>query len=263
MARSRDGVEIAYETHGDPAQPAVVLVHGWAGNRTYWREQVSVLSQEHFVVGVDLGGHGESGVGRDDWNLPAFGDDVVAVVNDLNLGSVALVGHSMGGDAIVFAATQLGDRVAGLVWVDTLRSLGDEPHSTTATIEAFAAPFREDFENTVDEFARGLFPASADAALVDRVAREMADTPREAAIGSIGYALNRHPPLIAALKEISAPLVAINPDVSPTDVGSLSAHGIETVIVEGVGHFLMLEDPDQFNAMLLNSLKAFATRGVV
>ncbi|MDP1794026.1 MAG: alpha/beta hydrolase [Acidimicrobiales bacterium] len=257
MVRSRDGVEIAYETHGDPRQPAVVLVHGWAGNRTYWRHQMDALAATYFVVALDLGGHGESGVCRNDWNLPAFGDDVAAVVNDLDLGKVVLVGHSMGGDAIVFAATQLGDCVAGLVWVDTLRSLGDEPHSTPETIDAFAAPFREDFESAVDGFARGLFPASANPALVDRVAGEMAGAPREAAVGSIGYALNRHPPLIAALKEISAPLVAINPDVSPTDVDSLSAHGIETVIVEGVGHFSMLEDPDQFNAKLLNSLKAF------
>lgn len=255
MVRSRDGVEIAYETHGDPAKPAVVLVHGWAGNRTYWRHQVEALAADHFVVAVDLGGHGESRVGRVDWNLLAFGDDVVAVVEELDLRNVVLVGHSMGGDAIVFAATQLADRVAGLVWVDTLRSLGDEPHSTPETIDAFVAPFRGNFEHAVDQFARGLFPATANPALVDRVAGEMARAPREAAVGSIGYALNRHPPLLAALKEISAPLVAINPDVSPTDVNSLTAHGIETVIVEGVGHFSMLEDPDQFNAILLNSLR--------
>lgn len=257
MVRSRDGVEIAYETHGDPAQPAVVLVHGWAGNRSYWRHQVEALAAGHFVVALDLGGHGDSGVGREDWNLPAFGDDVVAVANHLDLGKVVLVGHSMGGDAIVFAATQLGDRVAGLVWADTLRSLGDEPHSTPETTDAFVAPFRENFEHAVDGFARGLFPATANPALVDRVAGEMASAPREAAVGSIGYALNRHPPLIAALKEICAPVIAINPDVSPTDVGSLSAHGVKTVIVEGVGHFAMLEDPDQFNAILLDSLKAF------
>ena len=68
---------------------------------------------------------------------------------------------------------------------------------------------------------------------------------------------NRHPPLIAALKQIEAPLVAINPDVSPTDIESLQAHGVETTIVAGVGHFLMLEDPDQFNPVLISALKAF------
>ncbi len=257
MARSRDGVEIAYEAHGDVANPAVVLVHGWAGNRTYWRHQIDPLAAKYYVVALDLGGHGESGVGRKDWNLPAFGDDVVAVVDQLGLGKIALVGHSMGGDAIVFAATQLGSRVAGMVWVDTLRSLGDEPVSTPEMIDGFAAPFREDFAAAVDGFARSLFPADSDSALVDQVAADMAGAPRDAAVGSIGYALNRHPPLIAALKQIEAPLVAINPDVSPTDIESLQAHGVETTIVAGVGHFLMLEDPDQFNPVLISALKAF------
>ncbi len=257
MARSRDGVEIAYEAHGDVANPAVVLVHGWAGNRTYWRHQIDPLAAKYYVVALDLGGHGRSGVGRKDWHLPAFGDDVVAVVDELGLGKVALVGHSMGGDAIVFAATQLGARVAGMVWVDTLRSLGDEPVSTPEMIDAFAAPFRENFAAAVDGFARSLFLADADSALVDHVAADMAGAPQDAAVGSIGYALNRHPPLIAALKEISAPLVAINPDVSPTDVASFQAHGIETVVVAGVGHFLMLEDPGKFNPVLIGSLKAF------
>ena len=257
MARSRDGVEIGYEAHGDVANPAVVLVHGWAGNRTYWRHQIDPLAAKYFVVTVDLGGHGESGVGRDDWNLPAFGDDVVAVVEELGLGKVALVGHSMGGDAIVFAATQLGPRVAGMVWVDTLRSLGDEPVSTPEQVAAFAAPFRANFAEAVDRFARSLFPSIADPALVDQVAADMVGAPQDAAVGSIGYALNRHPPLIAALKEISAPLVAINPDVSPTDVASFEAHDIETVLIAGVGHFLMLEDPGRFNPILISSLKAF------
>ena len=82
MTRSRDGVGIAYESHGrtDGDAPTVVLVHGWAGNRTFWSQQVDVLTERYRVVAVDLGGHGESGTGRGDWNLPTFGDDVVAVV---------------------------------------------------------------------------------------------------------------------------------------------------------------------------------------
>ena len=57
MARSRDGVEIAYETHGRTGgdAPAVVLVHGWAGNRTYWANQVDLLAERYHVVAVDLG----------------------------------------------------------------------------------------------------------------------------------------------------------------------------------------------------------------
>jgi pimeloyl-ACP methyl ester carboxylesterase len=259
MARSRDGVEIAYESHGrtDGDTPTVVLIHGWAGNRTFWSRQVDILTERYRVVAMDLGGHGESGTGRGDWNLPAFGDDVVAVVEAVGARDVALVGHSMGGDAIVFAARVLGDRVRGLVWVDTLRSLGDEPTSSADDVAGFVAPFHADFGAAVDRFARGLFAGNTDLALVDHVARSMVAAPQEAALGSIGYALNRHPPIIAALTELSAPVVAINPDVSPTDVESLRRHGVEPIILTGVGHFSMLEDPDQFNPVLVATLASF------
>ena len=49
------------------------------------------------MVAVDLGGHGESGMGREHWTMEAFGDDVAAVVRGLGLERVILVGHSMGG----------------------------------------------------------------------------------------------------------------------------------------------------------------------
>ena len=259
MARSRDGIEIAYETHGRTGgdAPAVVLVHGWAGNRTYWANQVDLLAEWYHVVAVDLGGHGASGVGREDWNLPAFGDDVAAAIEEVGARDVALVGHSMGGDAIVFAACSLGDRVRGLVWVDAFRSLGDEPTSSAEDVAAFVAPFRDDFGVAVDRFARNLFPEGADGALVDRVAGDMAAAPREATLGSLGYARNRHPPILAALAELPAPIVAINPDVTPTDVESLRRHGVEPVVLTGVGHFPMLEDPEQFNPVFVATLASF------
>src|SRR5687767_2499372 len=72
MAQSRDGVEVAHEIRGraDGVAPTVVLVHGWAGNRSFWRRQVDLLAEFYQVVVVDLGGHGESGLGRNDWSLP-------------------------------------------------------------------------------------------------------------------------------------------------------------------------------------------------
>ncbi len=256
---TRDGVELAYEDHGvdDAAPLTVVLVHGWAGNRTYWEHQVAFLSDRYRVVALDLAGHGESGLGRADWDLAAFGDDVLAVVDAVGAERVALVGHSMGGDAAVFAARQLGDRVAGIVWVDVLRSLGDEPVSPPDIVEAFVAPFREDFNAATDRFARSLFPNTADPALVDRVAGDMASARREGTLGSLSHALNRHPPIIAALAEIAAPVVAINPDLGPTDGDSLRRHGVEPIVLEAIGHYVMLEDPERFKAVLASTLDQF------
>lgn len=261
MTRSRDGVEIAFATHGAPGRgdrPAVVLVHGWAGNRIYWEHQIGGLAARHHVVAVDLGGHGESGLGRAEWSLTAYGDDVVSVVDDLALQSVVMVGHSMGGDAVVHAARQLGDRVAGLVWVDAFRSLGNEPVSSSDDVDAFVAPFVADFEAATEQFVRGMFPPTADRDLIDRIAGDMAAAPREVALGSLRFALNREPAILAALDDITAPIVAINPGFQPTDVDSLRRHGVEPTLLDGVGHFLMIEDPERFNPVLAATLASFS-----
>lgn len=263
QVRSNDGIDLAYEVHGEVGEgPAVVLVHGWAGNRTYWIGQVAALAADRQVITLDLGGHGESGTGRAEWTLPAFGEDVVAVVDEVGPERVILVGHSMGGDAIVHAARRLGERVVGLVWVDAFRSLGNEQPSTAEQVAAFEAPFRQDFPAAVERFARGMFPAGADPGLVRRVATDMAAEPWDAKQGSIGRALNREPALLSTLADLTVPVVAINPDIGPTDVESLRAHGIESVVVvPGVGHFLMLEQPDRFSVLLRGALDSIDTAG--
>jgi pimeloyl-ACP methyl ester carboxylesterase len=114
---SADGVPIAYEVHGQ-GSPALVLVHGWSCDRGYWKEQIEYLAPQYQLVLVDLAGHGASGLGRKDYTMAAFGEDVAAVVDRLGLKSVVLVGHSMGGDVVVEAARRLQGRVIGLVWVD-------------------------------------------------------------------------------------------------------------------------------------------------
>lgn len=261
VTSSRDGVEIAYATYGGDGAggPAVALVHGWAGNRTYWAHQIDYLAERYQVIAIDLGGHGESGLGRIDWNLAAFGDDIVAVVDEIGTNRVALVGHSMGGDAVVHAARRLGDRVVGLVWVDVLRALGNETVSSPEEVEAFVAPFHDDFAAAVNRFVRRLLPETIDGWLVDRIATDMAATSREVALGSLPYARNRQPAILAALPHIAAPIVAINPATAPTDIASLRRHGVEPILLEDVGHFPMIEAPDRFNAVLAASLASFGS----
>jgi pimeloyl-ACP methyl ester carboxylesterase len=259
MTTSRDGVKIAYATYGRPDgdAPAVALVHGWSGNRSYWAHQIDVLAERYCLIAIDLGGHGESGLGRDHWNLAAFGDDVVAVIDEVGAQKVALVGHSMGGDAVVHAARRLGDRVVGLVWVDAFRSLGDEPESPPDEVEAFLAPFRDDFGAAVKRFVRNMFSETADGGLVGQIAAGMAAAPQAVALSCLRYARNREPPILAALPHIAAPIVAINPDIGPTDVDAMRRHGVEPIVLEGVGHFLMTEAPDRFNPLLAATLASF------
>jgi pimeloyl-ACP methyl ester carboxylesterase len=253
-ALSSDGIEIRYEVAGS-GSPAIVFVHGWSCDRTYWREQMTVFPARHLAVAIDLAGHGESGIGRTAWTMPAFGDDVAAVANQLGLERVVLVGHSMGGDVVVEAALRLGDRVAGVVWVDTYQAL--EEVSTAEEVDAFVEPFRRDFPGKTRRFVRGLFPPTADPDLVEWVAADMAAAPPEVALDALGHAWGNDGPVLDAIERLKVPVVAINPADPPTNVESLARRGVRTVIVQGTGHFPMLEDPRPFDAALDEVIAGF------
>jgi pimeloyl-ACP methyl ester carboxylesterase len=241
-----DGTPIAFESHGT-GDPALVLVHGWSCDRSYWKEQVAPFSRDFRVVTVDVAGHGESGVGRHAWTIASFGADVAAVVEGLGLERVILVGHSMGGDVILEAARRLRGRVLGLVWVDAYRGLG-EP-KTPERIQAFQAPFRANFVEATRAFVHRMFPESAPASLVEFIAEDMSSAPPEIALHALEAAISFDREIPSALAELKLPLVAINPDAPSTDIPSMERHGIEVVCMSGVGHFPMLEDPDRFNTV--------------
>ena len=259
-ARSADGIPVLFEVAGTGA-PALIFVHGWSCDRTYWSRQVDHFAEGHEVVAVDLAGHGESGGGRRAWTMPAFGADVVAVIEKLGLRDLVLIGHSMGGDVIVEVALALPDRVTGLVWVDTYTTLG-RPR-TQADIDEFVQPFRQDFVPATQAFVRGMFVPASDPALAERVAADMSGAPPDVAVAVMKQAVSNDDAILAALPRLTAPLVAINPDYRPSDVEALRQHGVEAVLMPGVGHFLMLEDPDTFNRLLGQTVEGFMRRGVV
>lgn len=246
-AASADGVAIAYEARG-AGRRALIFVHGWSCDRTYWKGQLDSLERRYRVVAIDLAGHGESGTNRKDWTIAAFGADVAAVVESLGLERVILVGHSMGGDVIMEAARRLPGRVAGLVWVDVYKKLDAPP--TPEQIEAFVAPFRADFRGKTRAFVRGMFPATADKSVVERIAADMSSAPGEIALAAMASAVNYGREMPAALAELKLPTIAINPDTPATDFESLKRHGVDSVIMPGVGHFPMMEDPERFNRLL-------------
>src|SRR5262245_40716305 len=103
QARAADGVELAYEEEG-AGTPALVFVHGWCGDRAFWRGTLDAFAATNHVVALDLAGHGASGAGRERWTLEELAGDVVAVVEALPDERVILVGHSMGAPVSLLAA---------------------------------------------------------------------------------------------------------------------------------------------------------------
>jgi pimeloyl-ACP methyl ester carboxylesterase len=247
IVASRDGVPVHYEVRGQ-GTPALVFVHGWSCDRSYWRGQVDAFAARHQVVTVDLAGHGASGAGRSAWTMPAFGDDVVAVVAELGLGDLVLIGHSMGGDVIVETALRLPGQALGLVWVDTYSTLG-EPQPREE-IQALVAPFREDFPTATRAFVRRLFGPDGDPGLLEWVAADMAAAPPEVALDAMEHAVGNDARIRPLLERLTVPVVAINRVSRSADAEALGRYGVKLVTMAGVGHFLMLEDPATFNRLL-------------
>jgi pimeloyl-ACP methyl ester carboxylesterase len=158
----------------------------------------------------------------------------------------------MGGDVAIEAAQCSPGRVAAVVWVDVYRTLG-EPDDDAA-VEAFVAPFRTDLAAATRDLVRRLAGPAADPDLVEAVAADMAAAPPAVALDALGHSFRNEGPVVAALPGIGVPVTAIVPADRGYDADSLARHGVTTVPMAGVGHFVMLEDPDRFNRVLAGVL---------
>ena len=258
-----DGVPIAYDVRGE-GEATLVFVHCWACDRTFWREQLTSFSRKYRVVSLDLAGHGASGARRHTWSVTALGGDVEKVVQSLNLERVVLVGHSMGGPVALEAARRMPGRVIGVVAVDTLHDV--DKRVPRAMVDSFVKRFRADFKGTMAEFVRGMFTKSADPATVDWVIEKASATRRTPALALLSDfpALD----LAAMLRAARVPVRCINaaPPQSPrTAVETNRKYAdFNAVIVDDVGHFIMLEKPEVFDnrlAAVVETLLANSPRG--
>ena len=252
-AISADGVEIHFQVHGSGAH-SLVFVHGWACDQSYWEQQIQHFSMHYKVVTIDLAGHGNSGVERDGWTMAAFGEDVTAVVEKLDLDSVILIGHSMGGPVIVEAAKNMPDRVTGLVGVDTFHDFDRE--STSDEADALLQPLRENFAETTEAYVRAnMFMEASDPYMKGQISRDMASATPEIAIPAIRNLLLRKDS--QGLSEIQVPFTLINSDMQATNLKATERYGVEVLLMSDVGHFVMIEDPDTFNRLLTEVIEEF------
>lgn len=249
---SADGNAIAYEVRG-AGEPTIVLVHGWCCDRTFWRAPMDALAPSYQLVALDLAGHGESQRLRRHWTMAAYGADVAAVVLRATTRPCVLVGHSMGADVVVEAASRLPGRVRGLIWVDQYTQLST--FRSPAEVAARLKSFSEDFPNATREFVRGLFSKHAAFELVDRVSRQMAAAPEDIALASLEATWNHAPSVPRLLDELRLPVIAMNAPGDPHGPASLSDHGIQVLELPDAGHFPMLERPAVFTDLLRQAVE--------
>ncbi|MFI8931749.1 amino acid adenylation domain-containing protein [Streptomyces sp. NPDC053474] len=248
-ATSADGNRIHYRVRGD-GPTALVLIHGLGCDASYWDRQLEHFADRYTVIAPDLAGHGGSGRSRRRWTVEAFAQDVVAVVEQEGLDDVVLVGHSLGGPVMLAAERLLGGRVRGLVGVDTLHNL--EPKALTAEqLDRFVRTFSEQPVQ-----ARELFLDGARDDLVALVARTREETGAAVVTAAFREMLTY---LQDVPKHVDVPLVLINSTSwMPTNLTAARRYGVEVELVDGVGHFVMLEAPLTFNATLRRHLEQIA-----
>ena len=177
-----------------------------------------------------------------------LGADVKAVVEELDLEEVILIGHSMGGPIVLEAARLMPERVIGVIGVDTLQDADFKYEPGQA--EAFVEPFTSDFTGACNRFVAGMFHEGVDATLVEKVRLDMCGGDPEIGTTLMGQYSDYN--LGAALAAVTIPVKCVNAGMWPTNIEANRTYNetFDAVIMDGPGHFLMMEVPEEFNAIL-------------
>jgi len=253
--KSDDGSSITYGVHGQGGT-TIVFVHCWTCNHEFWKPQIEYFSKKHKVVWLDLAGHGLSNSKRKKYTMQAFGKDVAAVVNEIDGGHVILVGHSMGGPVSIEAAKLLGDRVIGIVGVDTFYTPFEYPKSEEE-IDDFVKPFKNDFKAASEQLVHSMFTPEADPDLITLIITQMSVADQEMGISAMYEIFRWNAKNVPSdLDNYSKKLRNINGALTGKEIALHES----VVLIHGVGHFVAQVKPNEFNEALNQIVAEFQTR---
>ena len=275
-----DGFRLAYDRAGDG--PAVLLLHGWPGDRADFREVTPLLAGAAEVITPDLRGFGESDKHQADpaaqYSAAAQARSVAMLIEELGLVGPVIAGYDIGSRIAQALAAQRPDLVRALVISPPLPGIGDRILSPDALREFWYQQFhRLDLATQLIDGNPGAvraylghfwehwsgpgfrLPAGHLDHLVTVYAPEGAFTASinwyRAGAGSVARALAERPP--AAADRITVPATVLWPAHDPLfppawsdRIGDFYAHARLTHL-PGSGHFTPLESPEEFAAAVI------------
>lgn len=254
-AVSSDGQKIHYK-ESESRNTAVILVHGWLGNTEWWDDQQKYLTPNYHVVQIDLAGHGKSDSSRETWTSSQYADDIKAVADAIDAPEIILVGHSMSGAYVLEASLKI-PKVKALVLIDTLKDLDES--FTDEQVEQILSIYRSDFKHAVENILpQYLFVEQTPPAIRERVQHEFLQNDAEKAINALKPLYTTDFRKVA--EQVLVPVIAINSDASPTNLEGNRKYlkDYNYVTITGVGHYPMLENPEEFNSILNKVLQKLA-----
>ena len=241
---------------------AVVLLHGFPFNRSMWREQIEFLNaRDYRCVAPDLPGLGENKSASEVNTMEDMARDVAALMDELKIDSAIICGLSMGCYVAFEFAHLFPARMSALVLAGG-RCGGPDKAEKQSREQQARRVLEQGFAPSVESILQSLLAAQTLAEkpeVVARVREMVAKTdPRGAAAAQRGMAARRD--YCGDLPQISVPtlIVAGRDDGvrKPIDAETIRV-GIKSSrieIIDDAGHLMNIEQPEIFNAAVLEFL---------
>lgn len=241
----------------------VLFIHGYPLSSQMWLPQLDGLSGLVWGIAPDLRGCGDSGTPGGDVTMGDYAEDCVALLDELGLEDpVVVCGLSMGGYVALELYRRHPDRVAGLVLASTKAGAdsdeGKAGRNKTAQLAKDAG---------VQAVANAMLPkmfapetVANDPELVADISEMMNSTSVEGVVGAL-EAMRDRADSTASLALIAVPTLILHGVADtlmpPSEAENLrrGIPGAQLVLLEGAGHLLNLERPDEFNDALLAFLE--------
>ncbi len=244
-----DGARIHYQNYGK-GRDALVLIHGWTCSIEYWRDLIPDLSKRSRVIAIDLPGHGQSDKPQVAYTMDLFARAVDAVLRDAGVKRAVLVGHSMGTPIARQFYRKYPQKTLAIVIVDgALRPFGDKK-----LMEGFIAPLRgPNYKEAGAGMLAGMGGPTLSSELKERIQASFLNTPQYVLVSAMEGMADES---IWGQDKINVPVLAImtKSPFWPADTEQFYrsiAPRLDFQRWDGVGHFLMMERPKEFDEAVI------------
>jgi pimeloyl-ACP methyl ester carboxylesterase len=248
-----DGAKVHYTEYGKGGN-ALLFVHGWSCDETFWAGQAATLGAKLHVITIDLPGHGQSDKPHIPYTIELYVRALDAVLSDAKVKAATLVGHSNGAPVIRQFYRKFPGKTRALVIVEgSLRPFGSREMREKFVALLKAPNYEENTGKLVDSMTSPI----KDAALRERIKVAALRTPQYVGASEFESALDD---ALWKPDEIKVPVLMI---LAKQPAWSTEYEEFVRGLVpdldyqmwEGVSHFLMMEQPEKFNAALVAFLE--------